>query len=99
MEQEREIDAPPSVLLNDLQYQLSKLPEGMRSKYLLVLVVAERARQIVENPEREQTYENPIIRALNEINEGRFQPRVTDEHFLSSLQGKPEESDLFPYRT
>lgn len=98
MEQEREIFAPPSVLLNDLQHQLSKLPEGMRSKYLLVLVVAERARQIVESPERDQTHGNPVIRALNEISEGRFQPRVTDERFLRALQGKPEETDLFPYR-
>jgi len=28
MEQERELSVPESVLLNDLQYQLSRLPEG-----------------------------------------------------------------------
>ncbi len=98
MEQEREITVPRLVFLNDLQHQLNRLPEGVKSKYLLVLAVAERARQIVENPEREQSDENPVTRALREINEGRFQLRVTDEHFLKALQGKPEETEIFPYR-
>jgi DNA-directed RNA polymerase subunit K/omega len=98
MEQERELSVPESVLLNDLQYQLSRLPEGMRSKFLLVLAVSERARQIVENPDREGSDENPVTRALREISEGRFQLRVTDERFLRALQGEPEETDIFPYR-
>lgn len=98
MEQERELAVPTSVLLNDLQYQLNKLPEGMRSKYLLVLAVAERARQIVESPERDQSDENPVTRALQEISEGRYQLRVTDERFLRALQGKPEDTDIFPYQ-
>ncbi|MCS3920182.1 DNA-directed RNA polymerase subunit omega [Fervidibacter sacchari] len=98
MEQERELSVPESVLLNDLQYQLNRLPEGMRSKFLLVLAVSERARQIVESPERERSDENPVTRALREISEGRFQLRVTDEHFLRALQGKPEDTDIFPYR-
>ncbi|MFA0785112.1 DNA-directed RNA polymerase subunit omega [Fervidibacter sacchari] len=98
MEQERELSVPESVLLNDLQYQLNRLPEGMRSKFLLVLAVSERARQIVESPERERSDENPVTRALREISEGRFQLRVTDERFLRALQGKPEDTDIFPYR-
>jgi DNA-directed RNA polymerase subunit K/omega len=98
MEQERELSVPESVLLNDLQYQLSRLPEGMRSKFLLVLAVSERARQIVENPDREGSDENPVTRALREISEGRFQLRVTDERFLRALRGEPEETDIFPYR-
>ncbi|MCC6037936.1 MAG: hypothetical protein LASZOEIN_002511 [Candidatus Fervidibacter sp.] len=98
MEQERELSVPESVLLNDLQYQLSRLPEGMRSKFLLVLAVSERARQLVESPERERSDENPVTRALREISEGRFQLRVTDERFLRALQGKPEDTDIFPYR-
>jgi DNA-directed RNA polymerase subunit K/omega len=98
MEQERELSVPESVLLNDLQYQLSRLPEGMRSKFLLVLAVSERARQIVESPERERSDENLVTRALREISEGRFQLRVTDERFLRALQGKPEDTDIFPYR-
>jgi DNA-directed RNA polymerase subunit K/omega len=98
MEQERELSVPESVLLNDLQYQLSRLPEGMRSKFLLVLAVSERARQIVENPDREGSEENPVTRALREISEGRFQLRVTDERFLRALRGEPEETDIFPYR-
>jgi len=98
MEQERDFSVPESVLLNDLQYQLNRLPEGMRSKFLLVLAVSERARQIVENPERERSDENPVTRALREISEGRFQLRVTDERFLRALQGKPEDTDIFPYR-
>jgi DNA-directed RNA polymerase subunit K/omega len=98
MEQERELSVPESVLLNDLQYQLSRLPEGMRSKFLLVLAVSERARQIVENPDREGSDENPVTRALREISEGRFQLRVTDERLLRALRGEPEETDIFPYR-
>jgi DNA-directed RNA polymerase subunit K/omega len=98
MEQERELSVPESVLLNDLQYQLGRLPEGMRSKFLLVLAVSERARQLVESPERERSDENPVTRALREISEGRFQLRVTDERFLRALQGKPEDTDIFPYR-
>ena len=98
MEQERDLSVPESVLLNDLQYQLNRLPEGMRSKFLLVLAVSERARQIVESPERERSDENPVTRALREISEGRFQLRVTDERFLRALQGKPEDTDIFPYR-
>jgi DNA-directed RNA polymerase subunit K/omega len=98
MEQERELSVPESVLLNDLQYQLSRLSEGMRSKFLLVLAVSERARQLVESPERERSDENPVTRALREISEGRFQLRVTDERFLRALQGKPEDTDIFPYR-
>jgi DNA-directed RNA polymerase subunit K/omega len=98
MEQERKLSLPESALLNDLQYQLSRLPEGMRSKFLLVLAVSERARQIVENPDREGSDENPVTRALREISEGRFQLRVTDERFLRALQGKPEDTDIFPYR-
>jgi DNA-directed RNA polymerase subunit K/omega len=98
MKQERELSVPESVLLNDLQYQLSRLPEGMRSKFLLVLAVSERARQIVENPDREGSDENPVTRALREISEGRFQLRVTDERFLRALRGEPEETDIFPYR-
>ncbi len=98
MEQERELAVPESVLLNDLQYQLNKLPEGMRSKFLLVLAVSERARQIVESPDRDRIDENPVTRALREVSEGRYQLRVTDERFLRALQGKPEETDIFPYR-
>ena len=98
MEQERELSVPTSVLLNDLQYQLSKLPEGMRSKFLLVLAVSERARQIVESADRDRTDENPVTRALREISEGRYQLRVTDERFLRALQGRPEDTDIFPYR-
>ncbi|MEJ7613438.1 MAG: DNA-directed RNA polymerase subunit omega [Candidatus Fervidibacter sacchari] len=98
MEQERDLSVPESVLLNDLQYQLSRLPDGMKSKFLLVLAVSERARQIVENMERDRSDENPVTRALREISEGRFQLRVTDEHFLRALQGKPEDTDIFPYR-
>ncbi len=98
MEKERELSVPESVLLNDLQYQLNKLPEGMRSKFLLVLAVSERARQIVESADRDRTDENPVTRALREISEGRYQLRVTDERFLRALQGKLEETDIFPYR-
>lgn len=99
MEQERELNLPETVILNDLQYQLSRLPEGMRSKFLLTLAVARRARQLVESPEREYIDENVFTRALRERIDGRFQFRVTDERFLRALQGKPEDTDIFPYRS
>lgn len=98
MEQERELTVPDSVLLNDLQYQLTKLPEGIRSKFLLVLGVSERARQIVESADQERTNENPVSRALREVSNGRYQLRITDDRFLRALQGNPEETDIFPYR-
>ncbi len=98
MEQERELALPSEVLLNDLQHQLQKLPEGLRSKFVLVLAVSERARQLVEQAERERSDENPVLRALQEFSERRFEVRISDERFLRALQGKPEDTDIFPYR-
>lgn len=98
MEQEREFSVPESVVLNDLQDQLHRLMEGMRSKFLLVLAVSERASQLVESPDRERSDENPVTKGLREISEGRFQIRVNDESFLRALRGEPEEKDIFPYR-
>lgn len=90
---------PPSVLLNDLQSQLQRLPEELRSKFLLVLAVAERAKQLVLDPNQlERTDENPVTQALREIREGRLQIRLTDERFLRALKGRPEDKDIFPYR-
>lgn len=97
MEQEREPSVPEIVVLNDLQYQLSKMPEGLRNKFLLTLVVAERARQIVESPDRDRSDENPVTIALREISEGRFQLRVTDERFLKALRGELDEKSLLPF--
>ncbi|MFA0758091.1 MAG: hypothetical protein PVTTEEND_001402 [Candidatus Fervidibacter sp.] len=95
----QEMTLPPSVLLNDLQSQLQRLPEGLRSKFLLVLAVSERAKQLVLDPNQaERTEENPVTQALREINEGRFQIRLTDERFLKALEGRPEDKDIFPYR-
>jgi len=95
----QEMTLPPLVLLNDLQSQLQRLPEGLRSKFLLVLAVSERAKQLVLDPNQaERTEENPVTQALREINEGRFQIRLTDERFLKALEGRPEDKDIFPYR-
>jgi DNA-directed RNA polymerase subunit K/omega len=95
----QEMALPPSVLLNDLQSQLQRLPEGLRSKFLLVLAVSERAKQLVLDPNQaERTEENPVTQALREISEGRFQIRLTDERFLKALEGRPEDKDIFPYR-
>jgi DNA-directed RNA polymerase subunit K/omega len=95
----QEMTMPPSVLLNDLQSQLQRLPEGLRSKFLLVLAVSERAKQLVLDPNQaERTEENPVTQALREISEGRFQIRLTDERFLKALEGRPEDKDIFPYR-
>ena len=95
----QEMTLSPSVLLNDLQSQLQRLPEGLRSKFLLVLAVSERAKQLVLDPNQaERTEENPVTQALREISEGRFQIRLTDERFLKALEGRPEDKDIFPYR-
>jgi DNA-directed RNA polymerase subunit K/omega len=95
----QEMTLPPSVLLDDLQSQLQRLPEGLRSKFLLVLAVSERAKQLVLDPNQaERTEENPVTQALREISEGRFQIRLTDERFLKALEGRPEDKDIFPYR-
>jgi len=95
----QEMTLPPSVLLNDLQSQLQRLPEGLRSKFLLVLAISERAKQLVLDPNQaERTEENPVTQALREISEGRFQIRLTDERFLKALEGRPEDKDIFPYR-
>jgi DNA-directed RNA polymerase subunit K/omega len=95
----QEMTLPPSVLLNDLQSQLQRLPEGLRSKFLLVLAVSERAKQLVLDPNQaERTEENPVTQALREISERRFQIRLTDERFLKALEGRPEDKDIFPYR-
>lgn len=94
-----EVMVPESALLNDLQHQLQRLPENLRSKFVLVLAVAERAKQIVLDPnQQERTDENPVTQALREIHDGRFQIRLADERFLRALKGRPEDTDIFPYR-
>ncbi len=101
MERDKEMSIPSSVLWNDLQFQMERLPEHLRSKFLLVLAVSERAKQLVLDPERYQVMgdENPVNIALREIAEGRFRVRVNDERLLRALQGQPpEDTDIFPYR-
>lgn len=100
MEQNKDITLPSSVLWNDLQFQMERLPEHLRSKFLLVLAVSERAKQLVLDPERHQVLgdENLVTRAFQEIAEGRFKVRVKDERLLRALQGQPEDTDIFPYR-
>ncbi|GBC99613.1 DNA-directed RNA polymerase subunit omega [bacterium HR17] len=98
--EQQDLSSPQLVLLNDLQYQLNRLPEELRTKFLLVLAVSERAKQIVTDPNRSLTVseENAVTQALREISEGRFQIRVSDDRFLRALKGQPEDADIFPYR-
>lgn len=94
-----EVTMPESATLNDLQNQLQRLTEDLRSKFVLVLAVAERAKQIVLDPnQQERPDENPVTQALREIYDGRLQIRLTDGRFLRALKGRPEDTDIFPYR-
>ncbi len=48
--------------------EISKLMEGLDSRYSLVVMTAKRARQLVSNSESDKT----VSRAINEIAEGKI---------------------------
>lgn len=53
---------------------MSKLNEYIPNRYMLVNVVARRARQIAENAEEagEQLLEKPVTLAINEVADGKL---------------------------
>ena len=53
---------------------MSKLTEQIPNRYMLVNVVARRARQIAEDAENrgEQLTEKPVTLAINEVAEGKL---------------------------
>ncbi|MCD8049509.1 MAG: DNA-directed RNA polymerase subunit omega [Clostridia bacterium] len=57
--------------------EISKLMEGMPSRYSLVIVTAKRARQIAE--ESNGVTDKPVSMAVKEIAEGHVKIREEDE--------------------
>ena len=53
---------------------MNKLTEHVPNRYMMVNVVARRARQIAEEAERtgEHLQEKPVTMAINEVAEGRL---------------------------
>lgn len=53
---------------------MSKLTANVPNRYLLVNVVARRARQIAEAAEEEKVYpaEKPVTTAINEVADGKI---------------------------
>lgn len=87
--------------LDDMQRLLEEIPEELRSKYLLTLAVAERAKQILQQQQMGLTQrgeESPIIQALRDLVERRFQFRLNDERVLRAFKGELKDTDIFPYR-
>ena len=63
---------------------MSLLNKYVENRYLLVNVVARRARQIAADAEMhgEHLYEKPVTMAINEVAEGKFDASTID----SSIQ-------------
>ena len=54
---------------------MNKLTEHIPNRYMMVNVVARRARQIAEEAERNEEHltEKPVTMAINEVAEGKFE--------------------------
>ena len=59
---------------------MNKLTEHVPNRYMMVNVVARRARQIAEEAERneERLAEKPVTMAINEVAEGKFEASAID---------------------
>ena len=64
-----------------LEPPMNKLLEQVPSRYMLVNVVAQRARQIASEAEEEgiSLEDKPVSLALQEVAEGKYVPQVEDE--------------------
>ena len=53
---------------------INKLTEHIPNRYMMVNVVARRARQIAEEAEKNEVHltEKPVTMAINEVAEGKF---------------------------
>ena len=62
-------------------YPMDKMLKNMESRYLLVNVVAHRARQISAEAEREEISltEKPVTIALDEVLTGELKPETLEE--------------------
>ena len=63
---------------------MSSLLENINSRYLLVNVIAHRARQLsIEAQENQEPLENkPVTMAINEISQGKLTATVKDEYLV-----------------
>ena len=59
---------------------MNKLVEFIPNRYMMVNIVARRARQISVDAEKndEQLKEKPVTIAINEVSEGKFDTRNMD---------------------
>ena len=59
---------------------MNKLTEPVPNRYMMVNVVARRARQIAEEAEQAEEHlaEKPVTMAINEVAEGKFDARTID---------------------
>lgn len=59
---------------------MNKLTEHVPNRYMMVNVVARRARQIAEEADQigERLHEKPVTMAINEVAEGRFDAAAID---------------------
>ena len=64
-----------------LKPAMNELLEQVPSRYMLVNVVAQRARQIASEAEEEgiSLEDKPVTLALQEVAEGKYAPQVADE--------------------
>ena len=61
---------------------VADLLKNMKSRYLLVNVVAQRARQIAEEAEKyqEELTEKPVTLAIREVAEGKLTATLKEEY-------------------
>lgn len=61
---------------------VADLLKDVKSRYLLVNVVAQRARQIAQEAERfhEELTEKPVTLAIREVAEGKLSATLKDEY-------------------
>ena len=64
-----------------LKPAMNELLDQVPSRYMLVNVVAQRARQIASEAEEEgiSLEDKPVTLALQEVAEGKYTPQVADE--------------------
>ena len=61
---------------------MNKLTEHVPNRYMMVNVVARRARQIAEEAEKNEEHleEKPVTMAINEVAEGTFDASTINTH-------------------
>jgi DNA-directed RNA polymerase subunit omega len=61
---------------------MNKLTEHIPNRYMMVNVVARRARQIAEEAEKNEEHlaEKPVTMAINEVAEGKFEASTINTH-------------------